>query len=337
LLVFALAAIYAGFGEVPVVQAIFLGVKSAVLIIVVEALFRIAKRALKLPAHWILATASFVAIFFLSLPFPLVVAAAAAVGFGLSWFQAGTDETGPMPETKIGLGQTLTTVGLWLFIWFAPLVAITIAFGRDHVLTQLGVFFSKLAVVTFGGAYAVLSYMAQDVVQHHGWLGAGEMMDGLGLAETTNGPLILVTEFVGYLAGHRFGAGIPMLMGTAGAAVALWATFVPCFMWIFAGAPYIDRLQRTPCLRGALAGVTAAVVGVILNLTVWFGLHVFFGTVTSISAGPLTLWLPELSTINWPAVVLAVVAALALLRFHAGVAWTLVLVGSLALGWHLVV
>jgi chromate transporter len=337
LLVFALAAIYAGFGEVPVVQAIFLGVKSAVLIIVVEALFRIAKRALKLPAHWILATASFVAIFFLSLPFPLVVAAAAAVGFGLSWFQAETDETGPMPETKIGLGQTLTTVGLWLFIWFAPLVAITIAFGRDHVLTQLGVFFSKLAVVTFGGAYAVLSYMAQDVVQHHGWLGAGEMMDGLGLAETTNGPLILVTEFVGYLAGHRFGAGIPMLMGTAGAAVALWATFVPCFMWIFAGAPYIDRLQRTPCLRGALAGVTAAVVGVILNLTVWFGLHVFFGTVTSISAGPLTLWLPELSTINWPAVVLAVVAALALLRFHAGVAWTLVLVGSLALGWHLVV
>ena len=174
-------------------------------------------------------------------------------------------------------------------------------------------------------------------MQGHGWLNAGEMMDGLGLAETTNGPLILVTEFVGYLAAHRFGGGPPMLMGITGAAVTLWATFAPCFLWIFAGAPYIERLESSPRLKGGLSGVTAAVVGVILNLAVWFGLHVFFATVTSVAWGPLTIWVPEFATLNWLAVALAVIAALALLRFRIGVAWTLGLVGSLALGWHLMV
>lgn len=340
ILVLALAAIYAAFGEVPAVQAIFLGVKSAVLIIVMEALLRIAKRALKLRAHWVLAGFSFVAIFFLSLPFPLLIVAAAAVGFALAGLQAGPVEvasTPVAPPSKVGFGHTMTTVGIWLLIWFGPLVAIALAFGRDHVLSQLGVFFSKLAVVTFGGAYAVLAYMAQDVVQGHGWLNAGEMMDGLGLAETTNGPLILVTEFVGYLAAHRFGGGPPMLMGITGAAVTLWATFAPCFLWIFAGAPYIERLESSPRLKGGLSGVTAAVVGVILNLAVWFGLHVFFATVTSVAWGPLTIWAPEFATLNWLAVALAVIAALALLRFRIGVAWTLGLVGGLALGWHLMV
>jgi len=176
--------------------------------------------------------------------------------------------------------------------------------------------------------------MTQEVVQNHGWLSAGEMLDGLGLAETTNGPLILVTEFVGYLAAYRFGDGPPLLMGMVGALVTLWATFAPCFLWIFAGAPYIERLQTMPRLRGALAGVTAAVVGVILNLSVWFGLHVFFTTVQSIEAGPLTLWLPELASIDLAAVVLALIAGLALLRFHLGLAWTLALAASLSLGWH---
>ena len=332
-----MAAIYAAFGQVPVVQAIFLGIKAAVLIIVIEALLRIAKRALKLRAHWVLAGFSFVAIFFLSLPFPLLIVAAAGIGFVLAWVQAEPVEVASTPVaalTKVGFGPTMTTVGIWLLIWFGPLVAVALAFGRDHVLSQLAVFFSKLAVVTFGGAYAVLAYMAQDVVQGHGWLNAGEMIDGLGLAETTNGPLILVTEFVGYLAAYRFGDGPPMLMGLIGAAVTLWATFVPCFLWIFAGAPYVERLQSSPRLKGGLSGVTAAVVGVILNLAVWFGLHVFFGTVTLVATGPLTIWVPELTTLDWRAVAFAVIAALALLRFRIGVAWTLALVGGLALGWH---
>ena len=340
ILVLALAAVYAAFGQVPVIQAIFLGIKSAVLIIVIESLLRIAKRALKLRAHWVLAGFSFAAIFFLSLPFPLVIAAAAAVGFLLARLEAepiAAASTPAAPLTTADLAHTMTAVGTWLLIWLGPLAAVVLAFGRDHVLAQLGVFFSKLAVVTFGGAYAVLAYMAQEVVQRHGWLNAGEMLDGLGLAETTNGPLILVTEFVGYLAAYRFGGGPPVLMGIIGAAITLWVTFAPCFLWIFAGAPYVERLQSAPRLRGALSGVMAAVVGVILNLTVWFGLHVFFVTVTKTAAGPLTLWLPEMTTLDWRAVVLAAIAALALLRFHIGLAWVLALSGGLALGWHLLV
>ena len=239
ILVLALAAIYAVLGEVPVVQAIFVGIKAAVLIIVIEALLRVARRALKLRAHWLLAGASFVAFFFLSLPFPLVIAAAAVVGFVLAWLRAEPIDgaSGPFaPLTRVDLWHTIKTIGTWLLIWLGPLIAVASAFGRDHVLTQLGIFFSKLAVVTFGGAYAVLAYMAQEVVQHHGWLNPGEMLDGLGLAETTNGPLILVTEFVGTIAAYRFGGGPPMLMGLIGAAVTLWATFAPCFLWIFAGA-----------------------------------------------------------------------------------------------------
>ena len=340
ILVLALAAIYAAFGEMPVLQAIFVGIKAAVLIIVIEALLRVAKRALKRPAHWAIAACSFVAFFFLSLPFPLVIVAAAAAGFGLAWRQAGSADPASMPSaplTRADLRRSLATIGTWLMIWLGPLFAVALVFGRDHVLAQLGLFFSKLAVVTFGGAYAVLAYMAQEVVQHHGWLSAGEMLDGLGLAETTNGPLILVTEFVGFLAAYRFGGEPVILMGVIGAAVTLWATFSPCFLWIFAGAPYIERLHSAPRLKGALSGVTAAVVGVILNLTVWFGLHVFFGSVTRTALGPFTLWRPEVATLDWLTLALAAVAALALLRFHLGLAWTLALAGGLALGWHMLV
>lgn len=340
ILVLALAAIYATFGEVTVVQAVFLGIKAAVVIIVFEALLRIAKRALKRRAHWIFAGLAFAAFFFLSLPFPLVIFAAAVAGFVLTWLQTEptTDPSTPVaPPINVSLKGTMTTVGIWLLIWFGPLVAVILAFGQNHVFAQIGIFFSKLAIVTFGGAYAVLAYMAQEVVQYHGWLNAGEMIDGLGLAESTNGPLILVTEFVGYVAAYRFGGGPPVLMGIIGAAITLWVTFAPCFLWIFACAPYVERLQNAPRLRGALSGVMAAVVGVILNLTVWFGLHVFFGTVTKTVTGPLTLWLPEFTTLDWRAVVLAVIAALALLRFHIGLAWILALSGGLALGWHMLV
>lgn len=339
-LVLMLAAIYAAFGEVAFVQAIFQGIKAAVLIIVVEALLRVARRALKRRIDWVIAGLSFVAIFFFSLPFPLVIAVAAAAGFMAAVFgdqPKANVQNSAVLDVGTALGQALKTAGTWLLIWLLPLLAVAVLFGGNHVLTDLSIFFSKLAVVTFGGAYAVLAYMTQEVVQNHGWLSAGEMLDGLGLAETTNGPLILVTEFVGYLAAYRFGEGPAFAMGLLGALVTLWATFAPCFLWVFTGAPFIERLQDAPRLKGALAGVTAAVVGVILNLSVWFGLHVFFATVTPMPVGPLTLWWPEFATLDLLSLVLAVIAALALLRCHLGLAWTLISTGGLALAWHLLV
>ena len=335
LLVLILAAVYAAFGEVALVQAIFLGIKAAVLVIVVEALLRVAKRALKRRIDWVIATLSFVAIFFLSLPFPLVILVAAIAGY-IAAIGEPVDAPRPGDGAEASVGSAVRTAAIWLLIWLVPLIAVALAFGREHVLTELSIFFSKLAVVTFGGAYAVLAYMTQEVVQNHGWLSAGEMLDGLGLAETTNGPLILVTEFVGYLAAYRFGGGSPVLMGLAGAAVTLWATFAPCFLWVFTGAPFIEHLQRMPRLRGALQGVTAAVVGVILNLSVWFGLHVFFGTVDAEVIGPLTLWLPDLGSIDWLSLSLALIAAAALLWRHLGLGWTLALTGGLSLAWRLI-
>jgi chromate transporter len=243
----------------------------------------------------------------------------------------------PAPAARIAAVppmQTLRTVVAWLAIWIAPLLLVAAVFGQDHVLAQIAWFFSKLAVVTFGGAYAVLAYMAQDVVEHYRWLQPGEMLDGLGLAETTPGPLILVTEFVGFLAAFRGGGGNPWAMGVLGAAVTLWATFAPCFLWIFAGAPYIERLNAEPRLKAALAAVTAAVVGVILNLTVWFALHVLFASVTERFVGPLRLHTPDLASISWPALVLSGVAIVLLFMLHRGVLTALAVCGALALAWH---
>ncbi len=233
----------------------------------------------------------------------------------------------------VQLVQTLRTAGIWLAIWIAPLLALALAFGRDHVLTDIAIFFSTLAVVTFGGAYAVLAYMAQAAVETYGWLSAGEMLDGLGLAETTPGPLILVTEFVGFLAGYRFGGEPKLAFGLLGAAVTLWATFVPCFLWIFVGAPYIERLSASPRLAGALRGVTAAVVGVIFNLSLWFALHVLFGKVEAVWHGPLRIWLPDPTTLNLEATALALFAALLLLRLRIGIAATLAATAAAALLW----
>ncbi len=310
--------IYAAFGQVPIVEAIFFGIKAAVLVIVVEALLRIARRALKRAEHWAIAALSFVAIFFLALPFPLIVFAAALFGF----FRARNQpqpQTGVPPSKLAPLSQTLRTIAVWLAIWLAPLLALSAIMGRDHILTQLGWFFSQLAVVTFGGAYAVLAYMGQDVVVRHGWLEAGQMLDGLGLAETTPGPLILVTEFVGFLAAWRAGGEAAWTLGLLGALTALWATFAPCFLWIFAGAPYVEWINAQPRLRGALAAITAAVVGVIFNLALWFALHVFFAEVRLIEFGVLKLWTPTLSTLDWRVVALASTSALLLLRLHWGI------------------
>ena len=225
--------------------------------------------------------------------------------------------------------RTLRTVAVWLAIWLAPL-ALVDGFAGTAILGQIGAFFSKLAVVTFGGAYAVLAYMAQDVVTEFGWLTAGAMMDGLGLAETTPGPLILVTQFVGFLA--AFGEG-GFALGLAGAAVTLWATFTPCFLWIFTGAPYIEWISAQPRLSGALSAITAAVVGVILNLSIWFALHIFFADVTRETAGSLTLWTPDLASLDWRVPILSALCAILLLRFHLGIGYVLAI--AAALGWGL--
>jgi chromate transporter len=329
LVVLALSIAYALFGHLPLVEAAFVGIKAAVLVIVIEALLRVARRALRRPHDWMIAAAAFVAIFFFAVPFPFVIAAAALAGYLLADRRVtphSRTQAAPVP-----LAQTLRTAGLWLALWIVPLLALASIFGRDHVTTDIAIFFSKLAIVTFGGAYSVLAYMAQAAVETYGWLTAGEMLDGLGLAETTPGPLILVTEFVGFLAGYRQGGEPKLAFGLLGAAITLWATFTPCFLWIFVGAPYIERLSGSPRLAGALSGVTAAVVGVILNLSLWFALHVFFAKIEPVWHGPLRLWLPDPSTLDLEAFVLAGLAAILLLRLHLGIAVTLALTAAAAL------
>jgi chromate transporter len=320
----ALSLIYALFGNVPIVAAIFVGIKAAVFAIVIEALMRVARRALKGSADWWTAALAFVAIYALNVPFPIIILAAALVGYWRGSGQAVSGEATQVAASKpVPLVQTVRTVAVWSALWILPLLGVVALVGRDHVLSQLAWFFSKLAVVTFGGAYAVLAYMAQDVVQHYGWLSAGEMVDGLGLAETTPGPLILVTQFVGTLAAYRTGGGTSIWMGLAGAAVTLWATFVPCFLWVFAGAPYVERLNSAPRLSAALRSVTAAVVGVILNLTVWFALHVLFARVPTQTWGPFKLALPELASVQPLAVALAMLAVVLLFVLHRGIGVTL--------------
>jgi chromate transporter len=335
LVMLALSTAYVLLGKLPVAEALLVGVKAAVLAIVVEALLRIARRGLKARADQVLAAAAFVAIFFLAVPFPLIVLAAGVFGYLRGADAGGGAGVGVVEAAPpdVGLARTLATAAVWLAIWIGPLLAVAAVLGQDHVLAQIGVFFSKLAVVTFGGAYAVLAYMAQDVVQHYGWLSAGEMVDGLGLAETTPGPLILVTEFVGFLAAFRHG-GNSWAMGALGAAVTLWATFAPCFLWIFVGAPYIERLHTAPRLQSALAAVTAAVVGVILNLTVWFALHVIFGRVSETSAGPLRLYVPDPSSLNWVALALTGLAVVLMFVLHRGIITTLAICAALALAIH---
>ncbi len=348
LVIFALAAFYLIYGTTWLVTTVFLGIKAAVLVIVLQALLRITQRALKLRLDWMLAVASFVAIYAFALPFPVIVITAIIVGFAFEAMTSGGDgqsSGSPSVVTVQGSGsirsaarvppaaRTVTTIAVWLAVWIVPLSIMGLVLGGDHVLSQLAWFFSKLAVVTFGGAYAVLAYMAQVVVETFGWLTPGEMLDALGLAETTPGPLILVTQFVSALAAARADGGVSLAMGFAGGVVALWATFAPCFLWIFAGAPYIERFAEIPRLQAALRAVTAAVVGVILNLTVWFALHVLFAEVGRIEMGPINLALPRLSSVNSAAALLALVAGVILLIAKRGIATTLAICGALALGF----
>ncbi len=331
ILMLALALAYAHFGAVPIAEALFLGVKAAVLAIVIDALLRVARKALHAPADWAIAAAAFLGLFFLNVPFPLIVIAAGLIGFLRG---RGAPIPTAAPIEPIRLSATLRTVAIWLAIWILPLLALAAHFGPGHVLTELAWLYSKLALVTFGGAYAVLAYLAQEIVETYRWLTPGEMLDALGLAETTPGPLILVTEFVGTLAAFRHGGGNPMLMGILGAIVTLWATFAPCFLWIFAGAPYIERLNAIPALRSALSAITAAVVGVILNLTVWFAQHVLFTSHERAVAGPINVELPVWSSLRWDAAGLALLAAVLLFALHRGIVTTLALTAAAALCLH---
>lgn len=313
--ILALSALYAGFGEVPAISAAFFGLKAAVLAVVLEAVLRIGKRALKGLPFYLIATIAFVAIFFFGVPFPLIVLTAGGIGWlwGLrapnSFSPPKTGGPRPSEETVIDrlvargeLSHTapswpraLRVTGIAGSLWLLPLLALRIGLGPDSVFVKEGVFFSKAATVTFGGAYSVLAYVAQRAVETYGWLAPGEMLDGLGLAETTPGPLIIVVEFVGFLGAYRHpGVLPPMLAGTLGAILTVWVTFAPCFLWIFLGAPYIESLRANRSLRGALACITASVVGVIVNLSLWLTLHTIFAEVRDTRLGPLRVPTPVL-------------------------------------------
>lgn len=338
-----LAILYAYAADLKPVAALFLGIKAAVLAIVTQALIRIGRRALDTGFKRVLAVAAFLALFFFALPFPIVVLGAGALGFVLArWRPAWLKAHGAAPESAPAgprpWAQTARIILLWLLIWAAPMAAILLLLGPDHVLWRIGAFFSQLAVVTFGGAYAVLAYMAQEAVQQMHWLSAGEMTDGLGLAETTPGPLILVTQFVGFLGAFRAPEPFsPLIAGILGGLVTLWVTFAPCFLWIFSFAPWMERLEHAPRLQGALAALTAAVVGVIANLTLWFALHVLFTRLETIRTAGMTLLLPDPASLDWRIALIAMGAAVMIFRFKQGVMTTLAVaaVAGLALSYPL--
>jgi chromate transporter len=307
---------------IPAVEGALYGVKAAVLVIVVEALLRIGRRGLKTRLLLGVAAAAFVGIFFLELPFPLIIAAAGAIGFFSTRQEGKPGQTNIAGAWRQSLRAALVGLGLWL----APIALVAFTLGTGHVMFDIAAFFSKLAVVSFGGAYALLAYMAQQAVENYGWMSAPEMVDGLGLAETLPGPLIKVTQFVGFLAAWRDPAPFsPAAAAILGAALTTWVTFALPMMLILAGAPFIEQLRSNQRLSGALAAITAAVVGVILNLTIWFALHVLFARVEEARAGPLRWYAFDPATLDWKAAALALVAALLMLRLHRGLVETVAL------------
>jgi chromate transporter len=342
--IMALSWVYALFGKVGIVSALFLGLKAAVLAIVLEAVVRIGERALK---NWImlgLAAAAFVAIFFFKVPFPIIILTAGLIGYvggryDVAQFQVG----GGQDAAKDGLSDAESLLGegvpaharptftgavrsaaIWLSLWLTPVVALLAIVGSGDVFSQIAVFFSKMAMVTIGGAYAVLAYVAQQAVENYGWLKPGEMLDGLGMAETTPGPLIMVLQFVGFMAAFRDpGTLSPLVAGTLGGLLATWVTFTPCFLWIFVGAPFIEVLRGNKALSGALSAITAAVVGVILNLAIWFAIHAIFGEVVAVAWGPIRFDAPRPSSVNIWALLLSVAAIVAMFRFKTGMVQTL--------------
>ncbi len=345
--IMALSALYSAFHETSWLASLFFGLKAAVLAIVIEAVIRVGRRALKNQVMAGLAVVAFIALFAFDVPFPIVVLIAGVVGYvgtrvnPTIFAPSGHKAAAPDLPSVIGegfaerrptAGSTVGTIVTWVFLWAAPLVIIVPLLGWSSTFASLWTFFSQMAVVTFGGAYAVLAYVAQEAVQDFGWLQPGEMVDGLALAETTPGPLVMVLSFVGFLAAYRDPLGlVPMVSGFLGGALTTCVTFVPCFLWIFLGAPYIERLRSNKALSGALSAITAAVVGVILNLAIWFGLHVLFGRVGTFEAGSVSIASPDLTSINWIAVALSVVAIVCLFRLKLGILKTLGICGALGL------
>ena len=319
--IMGLSWLYVLTGNVGAVAGMLFGLKAAVLAIVLHALQRIAARAFKTNWQRALAVAAFVLLFFLAAPFPLVVLGAGLVGW---WMSRRVPAGDFAPTARVGWMQTLASALPWLAAWLIPVGGLLFFLGPDNVFSQIATFFSTAAMVTFGGAYAVLAYVGQQAVEHYGWLKPGEMLDGLGLAETTPGPLIMVLQFVGFLAAYRDpGMLHPLLSGTIGGLIATFVTFAPCFLWIFAGAPHVERLRGNPRLSGALAGITAAVVGVIASLALWFAVHALFARSVRIDQGPLDFDWPILATINPWAALLALSAAVAIFRFRLGIAPTI--------------
>ncbi|MER9307468.1 chromate efflux transporter [Mesorhizobium sp. M0293] len=338
--IMALSWIYAIFGNVGAVQALFFGLKAAVLAIVLEAVLRIGRRALKNNAMIGLAAAAFIALFFFHAPFPLVILAAGVIGYvggraGWASFQSGNGHgkvggkqvadadtalgEGVPAHTRPSVSWSLKIAAVCLLLWLVPVLALLVFLGQGNVFTDIAIFFSKMAMVTFGGAYAVLAYVAQQGVEHYGWLKPGEMLDGLGMAETTPGPLIMVTQFVGFMGAYRApGMLSPLVAGTLGGLLTTWVTFVPCFLWIFLGAPFMETMRSNKALSAALSAITAAVVGVILNLAVWFALHVLFRELREVSWLGTTVDVPVFSSVNLPSLVLTIGALLAVFRFKIG-------------------
>jgi len=353
--IMALSWLYASLGSVDAVEALFFGLKAAVLAIVLEAVRRIGGRALENNVMRALAAAAFVAIFFFAIPFPAIVLAAALIGYfgsraGSAAFAGGGNgpaATAQGEESALGehipdharpsLRRSLAVSAIFLVLWLAPVAALLVLLGPDNVFSEIALFFSQMAVVTFGGAYAVLAYVAQEAVEKFGWLRPGEMLDGLGMAETTPGPLIMVTQFVGFMGAFREAGGMhPMLAGTLGGLLTTWVTFTPCFLWIFLGAPFAERLRGNRALSAALAAITAAVVGVILNLALWFALHTLFRETRAVDAGPLHFDLPQLASANIPALVLTAAAMVAMFRLKVGPMPVLALCALAGVGYWLV-
>ncbi|GFM38087.1 chromate efflux transporter [Desulfovibrio psychrotolerans] len=357
LVVLALSALYAAFSQVPAVEALFWGLKPAVLAVVVMALMRIGSKALVGAYAWALAFGAFLALFVFGVPFPLVVLMAGILGWARH--EIGANGTGtPASSASSGSSGTqdedeepvngrehaaptvrgsLRVLATWLTLWLVPVFLLLAILGPENVYARIAVFFSKMAVVSFGGAYAVLAYVAQAAVADFGWLSAEDMLNGLGLAESTPGPLILVLEYVGYLAAYRNAGDLPpALAGMLGATLAVWVTFTPCFLWIFLGAPFIERLRGVRALSAALSGITASVVGVIFNLALWFALHSLFGRVDALAFPGGSLPVPDMATADVPALVLAFAAFVALHRLWLGM--IPVLAGCAAAGmlWRLV-
>jgi chromate transporter len=347
--IMALSYIYAGYGNVSFVEALFFGLKAAVLAIVIQAVVRVGKRALRNRVMIALAATAFIAIFFFNVPFPVIIIAAGVIGYigakaGGAEFAAvehGGAKNAAAIDSMLGeelpdhvrptVPRALKVGAVWLLLWLVPVFALLIAFGPANVFSQIAVFFSKMAMVTFGGAYAVLAYVAQQAVEHYHWVGPREMLDGLGMAETTPGPLIMVLQFVGFMAAFRDpGTLSPMLAGTLGGLLATWVTFTPCFLWIFLGAPFIETMRGNKGLAGALSAITAAVVGVILNLSIWFALHTVFRETVPVRSFALAFDMPVWSSIDIAALALAIAAAAAIFRFNVGM--LPVLAGSCAAG-----